>query len=75
MKAPTISIYNHEKFTLKDSGRTEEFITGRANPVPKATPEGFKYCTSCEEVKETKEFHKDKKEKDGFHSNCKECRK
>jgi hypothetical protein len=36
-------------------------------------PRGFKMCMSCDEIKPSKEFFKDKVCKDGFIRYCKEC--
>lgn len=73
--------YNHRKFNLKDNGRTDPFLTGRANPEKRKMimltmtpiPEGSKYCPGCEGVKEEKEFNKYKARKDGLAVYCRVC--
>lgn len=37
------------------------------------TPEGYKLCKGCNEIKPLSEFHKKSKSKDGHSSKCKEC--
>lgn len=40
---------------------------------PPAVASGFKFCTKCERVKPTDEFHRNKATKDGRCTQCKEC--
>lgn len=42
-------------------------------PAPPA-PKGCKWCRSCEEIKSTDEFYTDPTHKDGFGTNCRQCR-
>jgi hypothetical protein len=35
----------------------------------------MKICTKCKQEKDLSDFNKDRSRKDGFHNNCKECRK
>jgi hypothetical protein len=37
--------------------------------------EGEKQCTKCKEIKLSSEFSKNKHSKDGYYSNCKDCKK
>ena len=34
-----------------------------------------KQCSTCKRIKPTSEFHKDRFRKDGYHNDCKNCRK
>lgn len=43
------------------------------NKICEYTPEGYKKCRRCKNMKLTSNFYKNKKRKDGFGSYCKEC--
>lgn len=73
MKVPTILTDNHSKYPLKDHG-TNIFITGRANNERKPIPEGFRYCSRCEDVKENIEFNKSSSRTGGYDAYCKICK-
>lgn len=42
--------------------------------LPEFNTEIHKWCNLCESVKEYKDFYHDKANKDGYNSNCKECK-
>ena len=48
-------------------------LTCRCAVEPPPQPEG-KVCTTCDELKEFTEFHKDKHNSSGYTSQCKACR-
>lgn len=73
-RTPVMAIYKIEKYDLKDHG-TGIFLTGRANHERiKTIPEGFRFCSRCEDVKENKEFSESSNRIGGYDAYCKICK-
>jgi hypothetical protein len=45
----------------------------RTTPLPEPAPEGHKRCGTCKTNKILDEFYKNRANRDGYHSSCKEC--
>jgi hypothetical protein len=69
---------NREKNKDKINDRRRELrkIKNELNKIEEVfLKEGEKQCTKCKEIKLSSEFSKNKHSKDGYYSNCKDCKK
>src|SRR4051812_22934535 len=47
---------------------------GKPVPVRPEVPSGHKYCPRCKEIRPYSEWHRTRRTRDGYSSNCKFCR-
>ena len=55
--------------------RKRRAVLGRTVREPDDSPDGFKRCSGCRQVKKLEEFHKNQRHADGYMGYCKPCRK